>query len=46
MSKAVALEIVHKYGILGSKTVEFPMEMNHKLALAIGNRLSGLTHYY
>ena len=32
-----ALEIVEKSGLLGSKPTAFPMEENHKLALAKGN---------
>jgi len=31
-----ALEIIEKCGLLGAKPVEFPMETNHKLALATG----------
>ena len=35
-----ALEIVEESGLLGHKPVEFPMETNHKLALANGPFLS------
>ena len=34
-----ALEIIDECGLLGSKPVEFPIETNHKLALAQGKLL-------
>ena len=40
-----ALEIVDECGMLGSKPVAFPMETNHKLALATGKLLSDPTQY-
>ena len=41
-----ALEIVDECGMLGSKPVAFPMETNHKLALATGKRLSNPKQYH
>jgi len=38
-----ALEIVDECGMLGCKPVAFPMETNHKLALATGKALSDPT---
>ena len=38
-----ALEIVDECGMLGSKPVAFPMETNHKLALATEKPLSNPT---
>ena len=35
-----ALEIIDECGLLGSKPVDFPIEMNQKLALASGKPLS------
>ena len=40
-----ALEIVDECGMLGSKPVAFPMETNHKLALATDKSLSDPTQY-
>ena len=40
-----ALEIIDECGLLGSKPVEFPMETNHKLALADGPLLTDPTRY-
>ena len=40
-----ALEIIDECGLLGSKTVEFPMEMSHKLAFDSGKPLSTPTQY-
>ena len=40
-----ALEIVEECGLLGAKPIEFPMETNHKLALATGKLLSDPTQY-
>jgi len=40
-----ALEIVDECGLLGSKPSEFPMEVNHKLALAIGPHLEDVGCY-
>ena len=38
-------EIIHECGLLGSKPVEFPMGINHKLALANGLTLDEPTRY-
>jgi len=35
-----ALEIINECGLLGAKLVEFPMEENHKLAVASGHLLA------
>jgi len=40
-----ALEIVQESGLLGSKPTTFPMEENHKLALAKGNVLDDPSRY-
>ena len=40
-----ALEIIDECRMLGSKPVEFLMETNHKLALAIGKPLADATQY-
>jgi len=34
-----ALKIVEECGILGDKSIDFPMEENHRLALAKGKQL-------
>jgi len=39
------LEIIEECGLLGAKPTEFPMETNHKLALAIGSNLNDVTRY-
>jgi len=41
-----ALEIVDQCGLLGSKPSEFPMEVNHKLALATGPHLVDVGRYH
>jgi len=40
-----ALEIIDECGFLGLKPVDFPIETNHKLALASGKPLSNPTQY-
>jgi len=40
-----ALEIIDECGLPGSKPVDSPIEMNHKLALASSKPLSNLTQY-
>jgi len=40
-----ALEIIEECGLLGAKPVEFPLEINHKLALASGPSLEDATSY-
>ena len=40
-----ALGSVDECGLLGSKSVDFPKETNHKLALAIGRCSADLTQY-
>ena len=40
-----ALEIVDDCGLLGAKPTDFPMEQNHKLALAKGKDLDDPTPY-
>ena len=40
-----ALEIINECGLLGSKPAAFPIEQNHKLALASGAPLSDSTQY-
>ena len=40
-----ALKIIEECGLLGSKLVEFPMEPNHKLALANGPKFADPTQY-
>ena len=40
-----ALEIIHECGLLGTKPTEFPIEENHKLALALGRLLNDATRY-
>ena len=40
-----ALEIIDECGLLGAKPVEFPMEQNHKLALAKGTLLDDPSCY-
>ena len=40
-----ALEIINECGLLGSKPVDFPIEQNHKLALASEAPLSNLIQY-
>ena len=40
-----ALEIIDECGLLGAKPTEFPMETNHKLALAKGHALADVTSY-
>jgi len=40
-----ALEIINECGLLGSKPVDSPIELNHKLALASGKPLSNPTQY-
>ena len=40
-----ALEIINECGLLGSKPADFPMETNHKLALAEGKILHDPTSY-
>jgi len=39
------LEIIDECGLLGAKPVEFPIEENHKLALAYGRLLNDATRY-
>ena len=34
VNKKYALEIIDEFGLLGSKPVDSPSEINHKLALA------------
>jgi len=41
-----ALEIIDECGLLGSKPVDSPTELNHKLALASGKPLSNPTQYH
>jgi len=41
-----ALEIVDKCGLLGAKSIDFPIEENHKLAQAQGKVLADLTRYH
>jgi len=41
-----ALEILHEFGLSGVKPSEFPMEANHKLALAVGNPLVDAGQYH
>jgi len=38
-----ALEIINECGLLGSRSIDFPIEMNHKLALASRKPLSNPT---
>jgi len=40
-----ALEIVDECGLLGSKPHDFPIEENHKLALATGSTLTDVGRY-
>jgi len=40
-----ALQIIDECGLLGDKPAEFPMETNHKLALAKGHALADVTSY-
>jgi len=40
-----ALEIIKECGLLGAKLAEFPMETNHKLALASRPNLGDVTSY-
>ena len=40
-----ALDIISETGLLGSKPAEFPMEQNHKLALASGKLLDDAEQY-
>jgi len=40
-----ALDIITKCGLLGSKPAQSPIEVNHKLALAIGAPLQDATQY-
>ena len=40
------LEIVDECGLLGAKPAEFPIEENHKLALADGRLLQDATKYH
>lgn len=40
-----ALDIISETGLLGSKPAEFPMEQNHKLALASGKLLENAESY-
>ena len=40
-----ALEIIDECGLLGSRPVDFPIEMNHKVALALGKPSSNHTQY-
>ena len=40
-----ALEIVNECGLLGAKPADFPIEQNHKLALAKGKELEDPTSY-
>jgi len=40
-----SLEIIEECGLLGTKPIKFPMETNHKLALASGPKLSDATQY-
>ena len=41
-----ALEIIDECGLLGAKPVEFPIEENHKSALATGRLLKDATKYH
>jgi len=41
-----ALEIVHECGLLGAKPADFPIEENHKLALAHRSLLKDATQYH
>ena len=40
-----ALDIIEECGLLGAKPVEFPIEENHKLALASGELLNDVASY-
>jgi len=40
-----AFEIVDECGLLGAKPTNFPMEENHKQALASGSQLNGAGRY-
>lgn len=40
-----ALDIISETGLLGAKPVDFPMEQNHKLALAKGHDLDDVEKY-
>jgi len=40
-----ALEILQECGLLGAKPVDFPLEENHKLALADGALLKDAAKY-
>lgn len=40
-----ALDIIDECGLLGARPVEFPIEENHKLALATGRVLTDATRY-
>ena len=40
-----ALEIIDECGLLGAKPADFPIEENHKLALAAGRDLNNATRY-
>jgi len=39
------LEIIDECGLLGAKSVDFPIEDNHKLTLATGRELANATRY-
>jgi len=39
------LEILDEYGLLGAKPVDFPIEENHKLAMATRQILNDTTRY-
>ncbi|XP_062093958.1 uncharacterized mitochondrial protein AtMg00810-like [Humulus lupulus] len=41
-----ALDIISEIGLLGAKPVEFPMEQNHRLALAAGRFLDDPERYH
>jgi len=40
-----ALEIINECGLLGAEPANFPIEENHKLALANGHPLEDVTRY-
>ena len=40
-----ALEIIDECGLLGAKPVDFPVEENHNLSLAMGRSLNDATRY-